>query len=496
MKETKTCIIIILTVLFACFLSACIHEDSIQPFIPRDTQREGFVYVQDNHFMLNGVEWFPLMLNYKVIPDDSQDIVRIVSLPDYKTKSIAEDFALISSLGFNSIRLCLKSATSCDTAEIYGAIGRIIDTAVMNNLRVMLLIDPPFDSALVNYTKGLLRHFADNSNIWAYDFFNEPLYFDKKEYRDKIEAYNIVCSWREMMSKNAPNQLFTIGFSEPIEVFEWDPTILPVDFVSMHTYHPLRVASEMYWYSNVITDRPWIIGETSLPADNDSVSYQEQRQFMIQAFAVARSMGAAGFGWWGFVDCPSDVNFEGQYTGLLNPSRELKPAAYEVSRLMDVTVGQRFSEMPSNYFNMLGYNNIVLKGRIVDEISGRPVWNALIRGWTKDWIGMNTYSDNEGFFTLYSNDFSVYFEVSAPGMQTIKFHCDTVNYTFADSVVNNKWRYESFPNKTLEYQSIDYHPFLETDSLVLFFNSCFFAQSKAQGHIGTIKIKKLKYRKK
>lgn len=495
MAKTKTSFFVIATIWIVGLLYACSNkEGTIHPFSPRNTQREGFVYVNNNRFMLDGNEWFPLMLNYKAFPDNSLGTVRIVSLDDYKTTSIAEDFALISSLGFNSIRLCLNSATTYDTAEIYGAIGRIIDTAAMNNLRVMFLVDPPFDSAHIAYTQGLLRHFADNPAIWAYDFFNEPLYFDKVENRDKIEAYNIVCSWREMMCQNAPNQLFTIGFSEPIEVFEWDPTILPVDFVEIHTYHPLRVASEMYWYSNVVTDRPWMVGETSLPADNDSVSYREQQQFMLQVFAMARSMGAAGFGWWGFVDCPTMlVNFEGQYTGLLSPARELKLAAYEVKRLMDIPVEENLSAMPPNYYNMLGYNNIFLKGRVVDEKTGKPVSNALIRGWNVDWsIGMNTYSDGDGNFTLYSNDFCVHFEVSAPGMHTKKFDDHTLSYTFADSVPNHKWQYESFPNKSLEYQSIDYHPFLEGDSLVLIFNPRFFNQSKAQGNIGTIKLKCIK----
>lgn len=495
MAKTKTSFFVIATIWIVGLLSACSNkEGTIHPFSPRNTQREGFVYVNNNRFMLDGNEWFPLMLNYKAFPDNSLGTVRIVSLDDYKTTSIAEDFALISSLGFNSIRLCLNSATTYDTAEIYGAIGRIIDTAAMNNLRVMFLVDPPFDSAHIAYTQGLLRHFADNPAIWAYDFFNEPLYFDKVENRDKIEAYNIVCSWREMMCQNAPNQLFTIGFSEPIEVFEWDPTILPVDFVEIHTYHPLRVASEMYWYSNVVTDRPWMVGETSLPVDNDSVSYLEQRQFMLQVFATARSLGAAGFGWWGFVDCPTMlVNFEGQYTGLLSPARELKLAAYEVKRLMDIPVEENLSAMPPNYYNMLGYNNIFLKGRVVDEKTGKPVSNALIRGWNVDWsIGMNTYSDGDGNFTLYSNDFCVHFEVSAPGMYTIKYNNDEVSYTFADSAANHKWSYESFPDKKLEYQSLDYHPFLVGDSLVLLFNPRFFNQSKAQGNMGTIKLKRIK----
>ena len=488
--------LLLCAILSVVLFSSCGHssdEDSIVPFVPRDTQRDGFVYVQGHHFMLDGEPWFPLTLNYKTYADNRGDSIVIAPAPYYLSNSAAYDFAVIADMGFNSIRLCVTGVETADTAAMYKAFERIIDSAAQNNLRVMLLLDPPFDSALVEYTSGLLRHFADNSTLWAYDFFNEPLYFDPKgEDRTKMEAYNIVSSWREMMCQNAPNQLFTVAFSEPIEVFEWDPTIMPVDFVEMHTYHPLRVASEMYWYSNVITNKPWMVGETSLPVDNDSVDYDEQLHFMRQAFVLARSMGAAGFGWWGYVDCTGEVNFEGKYTALINSKKEKKPAAHEVKNLMGLLFGKELAKRPPNYYNMLGYNNICLKGQVIDENTGKPVCNALIRGWTEDWIGMNTYSDSNGNFTLYSNDLSVHFEVSAPGMHTKKFDDHTLSYTFADSVPNHKWQYKSFPNKSLEYQSIDYHPFLEGDSLVLVFNPHFFNQSKAQGNIGTIKLKCIK----
>ncbi|MBO4740405.1 MAG: hypothetical protein J5605_02045, partial [Bacteroidales bacterium] len=95
MAKSKTSFFVLATILLVGLFSACDHN------------RDGFVYVKNNRFMLDGNEWFPLMLNYKAFPGNSLGTVRIVSLDDYKTTSIAEDFALISSLGFNSIRLCL-----------------------------------------------------------------------------------------------------------------------------------------------------------------------------------------------------------------------------------------------------------------------------------------------------------------------------------------------------------------------------------------------------
>ena len=157
-------------ILSVVLFSSCSHssdEDSIVPFVPRDTQRDGFVYVQGHHFMLNGEPWFPLTLNYKTYADNRSDSIVIAPAPYYLSNSAAYDFAVIADMGFNSIRLCVTGVETADTAAMYKAFERIIDTAAQNNLRVMLLLDPPFDSALVEYTNGLLRHFANNSTLWA-----------------------------------------------------------------------------------------------------------------------------------------------------------------------------------------------------------------------------------------------------------------------------------------------------------------------------------------
>ncbi|MBK6776964.1 MAG: hypothetical protein IPG74_14380 [Flavobacteriales bacterium] len=56
--------------------------------------------------------------------------------------------------------------------------------------------------------------------------------------------------------------------------------MLLVDFISYHPYEyePDQVRNELRWYHNTI-EVPWIIGETAIPADNDSVPYAEQRAF-------------------------------------------------------------------------------------------------------------------------------------------------------------------------------------------------------------------------
>jgi spore coat protein CotH len=98
------------------------------------------------------------------------------------------------------------------------------------------------------------------------------------------------------MKQNAPNQLFTIGFSEPIEIFNWDPAMSPVDFVCFHSYHPLRVKNEIYWYAKYI-NKPLMVEEIALPADGDLVPYSHQANFAKYISEYAIDCGIASFGW-------------------------------------------------------------------------------------------------------------------------------------------------------------------------------------------------------
>ena len=223
-----------------------------------------------------------------------------------------------------------------------------------------------------------------------------------------------------MARRYAPHQLFTVATAEPIEVFVWDPSMLPVDFIEMHTYHPLRVQAEMWWYSHYC-GKPWMVGETGLPADGDSVSYNEQERFMKESYLYARANGTIGYGWWEFQDCPSGVNFEAQYTGLRDAQGRRKPAADMAESLQNLCLGQAGRTMPVNYYNMLAYRNLATTGTVVDG-KGHPIEGAVIRGWNDDWsVGVNTYSDSKGRFRLVSNDICTHFEVSAPGYSRVKF---------------------------------------------------------------------------
>lgn len=531
-------------------LCARCQKNDIQEFAPRATQADGFVYLDEGHFVLGEEEWFPMMVNYKVDWRREGDSIWISSAYYYENPedwdaegmwqsigNMQKHFSFIyNAMGANAIRICLDVVNSDEKGYFYGssdqpiyliqdscAIFRAIDRMVepMNGglgMKVMILLKAPLDEELEEFTSALLRHETKNAAIWAYDFMNEPLYFDPAEKRSKQEAYRIVAEWRRMMEQYAPHQLFTIGFAEPIEVFEWDPSILPVDFVEVHTYHPLRVGSEMYWYGHYCK-KPWMVGETALPADNDSVSYEQQVAFLKESFQCAVNNGAIGYGWWEFQDCPQGVNFEAQYTGLLNHDgntwiriREMLDSAdyqwgctrEEIENdsywcIMNHTGAKPIvslfgslkkfdrhkAQRPCNYHNMLGYTNIALKGKIVERGSGKPIEGAVVRGWNDNWsVGMNTFTNEEGEFTLFSNDYCVHFEISAPGMSHTKFNRRNIQYS--PKIDANRLK-----DKSREYQQIDYREFLIDNSSTMTFRPEKFSQHVTSGDLGTLKLKKL-----
>ena len=150
------------------------------------------------------------------------------------------------------------------------------------------------------------------------------------------------------------------------------------------------------------------------------------------------------------------------------------------------------SKSPFNYYNMLGYNNIRLTGKVIDKESGKPIEGAVIRGWNEDWsVGMNTYSDSNGHFTLYSNDYNTHFEISAPGMSRTKFNRKNLKYKNIGNVDPN-----NLPNRSLEYQQIDYRPYLwlEPDGSLIGFlkhDTNQFNKFSLTSDLGPIKLEKL-----
>ncbi len=462
----------------ACVFYSCINEISYKELRSKEILPD-FVYLENDSFKINNQPYFPKLMNYSVQPRmlDKQLVlspsIEYDEPKKFDSQSTEESmermrahFRAIKKMGFNAIRLVGLSNVEYDAksakisievfegpkrrplnldqksiSKLMKTLQSVVDLAGEEGLKIMTILPRPMKD--IDYTRqkdkyvsAILDRFRNNNVMFAYDFFNEPLYFDNSEQthwkeipREKLSAYKLVRKWKSQMERNAPYQLFTIGLAEPIEVFEWDPAILPLDFVSFHTYHPLRVPNEIYWYAKYIK-KPWIVSETSLPADNDSIPYSDQTVFMKEVLQRIVNCGGQGIGWWQYQDVKWGP-FEHNYTPLIKVGGksyidsntfilgEFKDAAFTLPTLPLKKTGE--CDCHVNYYNMMGYHNYKVSGLILDQ-DGNPIEGAVIRGWNKYWnIGMNTFTNALGQFDLYSNDECVHFEISAPKYSKVKF---------------------------------------------------------------------------
>lgn len=489
----------------------------------------GFVYVEDGVFKIDGETFFPMMLNYKVemLEFDDDLVFAAAEYYDYPdkyeptTKEEAMDqfsghMQLIEELGFNTVRLCMNVVydseegkyykTQCgraylkkDSVKIIVAVDDIIRIAASHNLKVMLLLKPSWDNELSEFNTSLMQHLSCNVNVFAFDLMNEPLYFDDDRNRLKSDAVRIASQWIRDAKKAAPRHLVTIGFAEPIETFSWDASMIPVDFVAFHTYNPLSIPNETWWWSRYI-GKPWMIGETSLPADNDSVTYGQQCLFAEQVFRYVLDCGGIGFGWWEFQDLPVsyNINYEGTYSGLLNHEGTtvtkdgsviqgtLKPVAHSFAGFKHLEKGEPRKAV--NYYNNFGYHNAMITGRIVDDKTGAPIEGAVVRGWNNTWrTGLNTFTDENGVFNLYSNDENVHFAISAPGMDTKRFDRH-LEYRDRNGEVSG---FTNLPDRNVKSSMVSYGKFLKDDTRLFEFEEGEFDKAVIFADMGEIRLESL-----
>ena len=461
---------------------------------------ERFVRLSDDGFSQGGKRFFPVMLNYVGHYYNHGEAISVGPVPYYllpehrnsPSKAVIEtetknQLQYIRSLGFNTIRLCIDRIAVNDTTYGYYAGSRFlsmerdyeslldalrgfISLCAESDLKVMVLIYRPLDEHQVwAYTERMLRLFSQEPAIFSYDFFNEPLYSLEGRDYSKEQAIDISKRWRSLMDEHAPDQLLTVGSSEPIEVFRWDPSMLDVDFLSFHSYNPMRIPNEIYWYSK-FSKKPWMIGETSLGAGEDSISNEMQSRFVDEVAQRVVNCGGIGLGWWEYMDLSESPFYEARRSGILTDTGRTqtpagatvfgvpKPAAGKFSKI-DKLNSSGSCSCQDNYFNMVGYRNYRTDFLILDSISGKPIEGAVVRSWNIDYsIGQNTYSNSEGRVTLYSNDKSAQFEIAAPGKNLKKFYAQLSCEPTKEDVAPE----DSLLDRKLEYQKISFLDFLVT----------------------------------
>jgi hypothetical protein len=312
-------------------------------------------------------------------------------------------------------------------------ISEILDVVEEVGLKVILLNLGPFNDPIREaYMNSLLDEFKYNSTIFAYDFINEPLYEDKIT-SDKSDVCQIVSNWRDMMDTHAPNQLLTVGFANSSEISRWDPNILPIDFASFHPYGSSEtVQNEIYYYGQYM-NKPWIIGETGLAADNTSVTYEEQRDFAEKTLKRTINCGGNGYSWWQYQEVWWG-SYQQDYLGLLNhagtttttdPSLIVqgtpKPAAQEFTNFESYSPTYN-CECLSSFYNYSGYSDYIISGRLLNGTNNQPIAGGIIVGWDASWNNYRkTFTQPDGRFNFYSDVPLVNIRASAPGMNQTSY---------------------------------------------------------------------------
>ncbi len=444
----KKYLILPLTVII-CTLSCSSSEETKQQAAPSH-----FVSIKNGHFSLDDKEFFPLTINYKVSMLHSggkfypapyngyyPDINLISRNPDSCKNDLLKDFMWIKELGYNSMRIvgigeeviedysngklavsaCCNENNNQSTYELnestyqeyYSALSTVFKLAEQAGLKIILLVrlHPNYSTTETHFAK-LAKHFSTTTTLMAYDIFNEPLYFDTLE-REKKDIYELVKRWQKIKNDNAPNQLSTIGMTGVREVIEWDPNIMSVDFLSFHPYEyePNQVMSEIFWYGKHVKV-PWMIGETGVPADNDSISYDVQKNFADKTLYQTFNCGGIGYSWWQFRDVKW-FDFHQDFLGVVSRDgiTKLKDGSVvhgtakpmnDVIKSFEIPKTKGECVQPDNYYNYSRNTYFKLTGKLTDA-KGTPIEGGIILAWSEDWTQLyHTVSKQDGSFELFS----------------------------------------------------------------------------------------------
>jgi len=449
-----------ITIIFVLIVSGLLFYSGL-----RKSPNESFVSMDDDKFSLNGSSFYPVVLNYvlSVRMDKGQlwacphfgyysHSLSLFRSKDSSLATIKADMELIKDMGFNTVRLIyigegrknknsgeisidVRADENRDTSfslssdqqltTYFKAIDELLCIVGQAGLKAILLTPVvPDDVASEEHLKKVTKYFKHDRTILAYDLFNEPLYFDMLVEREKKDIYQIVKRWRKIVRENAPDQLVTIGLTGVLEVLEWDPNILDVDFLSMHPYEyqPEQVRNEMYWYHKYIT-KPWIIGETAIPADGDSVSYQEQKIFARNTLAQAYNCGAMGYSWWQYKDVEWST-FHAHYLGVVNNKGETKTSKGNVVKgtvkpliqefkMFDPTQKKQDCACLDNYYDYSGHRKFRLNGVLKDH-KNNPIQGGIVMAWNEHWSrSHSTYTKEDGSFELNSDVSFFHWKASA-----------------------------------------------------------------------------------
>ena len=332
----------------------------------------------------------------------------------------------------NSVSLPLNPSNPSDLGMsiVLSHYNKILELAHAASLKVIFLIkgegEKYIDATEINYWNiyyaTLASHLKNSSHrdaLLAYDIFNEPAYFLNPA-KTKQQACEIVSTWYDILKIQDPQCLVTIGNCGTDDIWSFDPSILKVDFNSLH-YYPhynmrpyedrtllpvqekirIRTASDLYWF-NQASIVPWIIGETGFSAngiqygiaDGLDGTLGDMGNFVTYSLNSVCNCGGSGYSWWQYKDVYweglGSPSFRENYFGLLARGSTYTEKQPAVNNFRNYTPGIT-APCPVDYSptfdeNKIYYNKFEHKApshlkveRYVKDLDGNPIKDAVVR---------------------------------------------------------------------------------------------------------------------
>lgn len=333
-------------------------------------------------------------------------------------------------------------------------VNDILTLADEAGLKVILLAggkkvdQSAYRKAFTTYLEVLAARFKNDPRLLAFDLLNEPEYFHgadviadaegkttRKEVYTKEDVRTMVDEWVGAIRKHS-RTLITIGLTASGTVFQWDPEVLNVDFLSYHLYpktgnpNLYEIYNTEIFYLGQNIKKPWIIGETGFSASdwkkgkwlgdgaerkfypNDGTT-QEQLEFARKTSRYCMDCGALGYSWWQY----HDVHWEPDYA-VVDSTHKLKPVTQAFAEMAAYAPNPANCRKPETYYNATGAK----KGGVSKKIrsaEGQPITNAVVVTNIKQGQRGRTFTTESGKFKVKGNGFINYIMVSAPGYKSV-----------------------------------------------------------------------------
>jgi hypothetical protein len=168
--------------------------------------------------------------------------------------------------------------------------------------------------------------------------------------------------------------------------------------------------NELYWYQQYVKT-PWMIGETAIAADNDSITYEEQKHFAEKTLKQAYDCGAMGYSWWQYKDVDWR-SYLANFMGVVTRKGETKTEKSKLTVLgTPKPVADAFKKFSpigkkeggvalSNYYNYSQGKKCRMIGYLKDE-NNNPIQGGVVQGQDRWWIRTcHTITKHDGSFEL------------------------------------------------------------------------------------------------